>query len=316
MTDFFPEIVLGTMTFGGQADAPSAARMLEVFAAAGHRWLDTAYIYNDGATERLLGSLLKQLPAGTFRLAGKAHPGDGGGLGAERLAAQAEQSLERLQLEALDLFYLHRPDPRTPLEETLETCQRLHDQGKIRTLGLSNYPVDEVHRVLRLCRANGWLAPTVYQGMYNALTRAVETELLPALRQEGLGFLAYNPLAGGLLSGKYASPERLPDSGRFVVLDFYQQRYWQPAYFEALALVRDACRQAGIPAAEAALRWLTRHSRLTAGPGNAVIVGASRPEQLEANLRALAQPALPEALAAALDRAWDVAQPACPPYFR
>lgn len=315
MADHFPEIVLGTMTFGAQADEASSARMLAAFTAAGHRWIDTAHIYTEGASETILGRILPDYPPGTFQVASKAHPGkEGGGLAPERLTAQLEGSLTRLRREALDLFYLHRPDPRTPLEKTLEACHDHHRRGRFRALGLSNFPPAEVLQVRDLCQARGWIAPTVYQGMYNAITRAVEPELLPLLSRLGIAFQAFNPLAGGLLTGKYAAPDRLPEEGRFVVLDFYQERYWKAAYFEALEVARDACRQAGIPLAEAALRWLTRHSGLTAAPGQAVILGASRPEQLAANLAAVARPPLPAEVAAALDRAWELARPACPPF--
>lgn len=311
-----PQIVLGTMTFGAQVDVACAARMLAAFVEAGQCWVDTVHRYNDGETERILGRLFKDLPADRIRLASKANPGDGGGLGAQRLTEQVQQSLVRLQRDALDLFYLHRPDPQTPVEETLEACHQLQTQGKIRALGLSNYPVEEVVRIQQICKSRGWTNPTVYQGMYNALTRAVEDALFPVLRQHGIGFQAYNPLAGGLLSGKYLSVEDLPAGGRFLALDFYQERYWKSAYFEAMALVRAACRQSGVPPAEAALRWLTRHSRMTETPGSAVILGASDMPQLAANLAAVAQPALPEPVVAALDQAWKVAQPACPPYSR
>ncbi len=316
MTTPFPEAALGTMTFGGQVDRRLAARMVAAFTDAGHRWIDTAHVYNDGETERILGRLLADHPKHSFRLASKVHPGDGGGLGASRLAGQLEASLERLGVESLALLYLHQPDPRTPEEETLEACDRLHRQGKFLALGLSNYPVEAVARIRARCEASGWVLPTVYQGMYNTLTRAVAEELLPALRGVSMGFHAYNPLAGGLLTGKYGSPERLPKEGRFALLDFYRDRYWKAPYFEALAVFREACRQAGVSPAEAALRWLAHHAGLGETPGCAVIVGASRMAHLTANLSSLAGPPLPDTVVSALDRAWELARPACPAYYR
>ena len=314
--DLPPEIVLGTMTFGNQVNEKTAERMVGMFLGAGHTRLDTAYRYNDGKTEEMLGRILKGLSRDKFVIDSKAHPGEGGGLHPRQLERQLHLSLERLQTDCIDLFYLHAPDSQTPVAATLEACEKLHRQGKFRNLGLSNYPAWQVADIRHLCQTNGWISPTVYQGMYNAITRGIEPELVPSIRYFGLGFYAYNPLAGGLLTGKYERPDRLPDTGRFALLEFYQDRFWNDLYFDALAQVRDAAGRCGVSMAEAALRWLCYHSPLDAGKGDGIILGASSPEQLDSNLNACRNGAIPEELVAAFDEAWRIAQPRCPRYFR
>lgn len=311
-----PDVILGTMTFGSQVDEKTAEGMAGMFFDAGHVRLDTAYRYNDGKTEKILGRILKRVPRDKFIIDSKAHPGDGGGLAPRRLAQQLESSLMRLNIDHVDLFYLHAPDSETPLAVTLDACQTLYRQGKFRQLGLSNYPSWQAADAWHVCRANGWILPTVYQGMYNAVTRAIEAELLTALKNYCMRFYAYNPLAGGLLTGKYEEVEKLPDAGRFALLDFYQDRYWKERYFAALENIREAVDGAGLSMAEAALRWICHGSSLSAEDGDGIILGASGIEQLASNINAIRQGANPPEVASAFDDAWAIARPDCPTYFR
>ena len=200
-------VVLGTMTFGRRMDLATAGRALEAFSdwGGGGGELDTAFMYGGGETERILGEILAQRGWEGITLATKAHPGAADGtpsLRPEEVERQLTGSLQRLQCDAVDLFYLHSPDNATPLERTLEACARLHAAGKFRRLGLSNYAAWQVADAYHLCNRHGWPLPEVYQGMYNAVTRDVEPELLPCLRHLGMSFYAYNPLAGGLLTGQ------------------------------------------------------------------------------------------------------------------
>jgi len=137
-----------------------------------------------------------------------------GGLSPKLLRMQVETSLQRLQVSSVKLLYLHAPDVETPLEETLAELQKLHAEGKFETLGLSNFSAWETAHVWHLCDKLGIVKPTVYQGMYNGITRQVEVELLPCLRRLGIRFLAYNPLAAGLLTGKHRFDQD-PSEGRF-----------------------------------------------------------------------------------------------------
>ena len=312
------KVVLGTMTFGGQVDRAGAARLVELFAGRGHRELDTAYVYNEGATETLLGELRAEGAVADLPVAGKANPAEFGGLTPASVERQLATSLERLGTDALDLFYLHMPDLDTPIEDTLRAVAEQHAAGRFRRFGLSNYAAWQVAEIVGLCEANGWPRPVVYQGMYNALTRDVERELLPCLAHHGIAFYAYNPLAGGLLSGKYRSVDDLPDDGRFAGNEMYRARYWKPDYFEAVGRFADLSRRHDVEPAAAALRWLVHHSALAddADGGHAVILGATSEAHLVANLDACEAGALPDELVAALDEGWETVRPACIKYFR
>jgi hypothetical protein len=150
------------------------------------------------------------------------------------------------------------------------------------------------------------------KGMYNAITRMVEPELLPCLRRFGLRFYAYNATAGGLLCGKYKSVDDVPQEGRFALSEHYRERFWSEANFEALNVLREACEAGGVSMPDAANRWLANHSALDATLGDAVIVGASKPGHVRANVAACRTTApLPAPILAAFDSAWQVARPHC-----
>ena len=310
------QVILGTMTFGGQVTEPEAERMVGRFVERGYTRIDTAYRYNEGRTEEILGRILTPEKRKNIYLITKANPLDGGGLSPARLVEQVETSLTRLKTDWVDLLYLHQPDPETPVEDSLAAGRSLYEQGKIRALGLSNYASWQVMDVWHACRRDGWLQPVNYQGMYNAITRSVEPELLPALEKGGLSFYAYNPLAGGILAGRYTDPAQRPTRGRFSTFPFYLDRYWNETTFEALDNIRRACGDHGLTMDSAALRWLGRHSGLSARRGDGIIIGASRLEHLEANLNACEEGDLPGPVVQAVDRAWEGVRPVCPKYFR
>jgi aflatoxin B1 aldehyde reductase len=309
------QIILGTMTFGSQVSREVAKKMVELFTLAGHRELDTAYIYNEGETEKILGRIIPKSASSLF-IASKVHPMVSGSLDGHSVKQQVDESLRRLKRSSLDLCYLHMPDPNTPIESALEAIAELHEAGKVKALGLSNYSAWMVVKIWHLCKSHGWPLPTVYQGMYNAITRGVEAELLPALRDLGLRFYAYNPLAGGLLTGKYSSYSSLPKEGRFAVLPFYRDRYWKQSLFKAIESAVNECWTLGIHPAEAALRWLLYHSALNGEAGDGIIIGASSAEQLEQNLKASEAGPLPDSIAAAFDKAWEEGKCESPTYFR
>ena len=310
-----PIIALGAMTFGGQTSAADAGRMIHMFLDEGHTWIDTAYIYTDGRSERILGRILR----GTIRrkvfLATKVHPGSLTGLKKDGLTPAAirrkvETSLRRLRADRVDLLYLHSPDNRTPLEDSLGACQALIEQGKIGEIGLSNYAAWQVAEAVSICLQNGWTPPMIYQGMYNAITRDVERECIPACRHFGMDFIAYNPLAGGLLTGKHLHVSDEPATGRFTN-PYYLDRYWTRLHFEAVDLLRAAARRSRIPLTAAAIRWLVHH-----GMADGILLGASRLEHLRENLAACRQRPLSPAFCQAFDRAWEIIRPACQRYFR
>lgn len=310
------------MEFGRRVDAEQSAAMVSAFMEHGHDELDGAFMYADGRSEQIMGSMgLGQ----KVKIATKVNPWDGKTLKAESVRSQLNTSLERLQRECVEILYLHAPDHETPIEETLAACQELYQQGKFKELGLSNYASWEVAEIYSICKYKNWILPTIYQGMYNATTRQVETELLPCLRHFGMRFCAYNPLAGGLLTGKYQfedKNEKQP-TGRFFGnswAEAYRNRYWKEHHFRALDLVKKAidaaysCEKPSLTAA--ALRWMYHHSKLQGDLGDGVIIGMSSMEQLQLNLAASEEGPLAPTVVKAFNEAWNLVAHDCPNYFR
>ncbi|XP_074162180.1 aflatoxin B1 aldehyde reductase member 4-like [Sminthopsis crassicaudata] len=322
-----PASVLGTMEMGRRMDGSTSTAAVHAFLERGHRELDTAFMYSDGQSESIVGSMGLGLGDGCSRarIATKANPWDGKSLSAESVRSQLETSLQRLQCSRVDLFYLHAPDHNTPVEETLRACNELYQEGKFVELGLSNYAAWEVAEICTLCKNHGWVLPTVYQGMYNAITRQVETELFPCLHHFGLRFYAYNPLAGGLLTGKYRYEDKdtKQPEGRFFGNSWsetYRNRFWKEHHFQAIALVEKALAAsygAESPSmTSAALRWMYHHSQLQGGRGDAVILGMSNLEQLQQNLAASEEGPLKPEVVKAFEQAWHLVAHECPNYFR
>ncbi len=310
------KLILGTMNFGPQVDTPTSREMVQRFLELGHRELDTAYVYNKGETECILGSVLPEMEDGSFSLATKVHPRVTGKLNGEAVTMQFEESLKRLGRDSVDILYFHFPDRVTPVEDALEACAAFYGQGKFKELGLSNFPAWMVVDIWHLCKEKGWPKPTVYQGLYNGVSRNVERELFSALRKLDMRFYAFNPLAGGLLTGKHASYDDDPSPGRFARLASYRDRYWKKSFFDAVNLLSQSCRDAGIEPVEAAFRWLVHHSLLDASKGDGIIMGASSMAQFEQNMDVVKQDVLPDSVLSAFDVAWQEARADSPEYFR
>ena len=185
-----------------------------------------------------------------------------------------------------------------------------------RRFGLSNYAAWQVAEIVEICRAEGWMTPSVYQGMYNALTRDVERELFACLRYFDIAFYAYNPLAGGLLTGRYTSIDSLPAEGRFVDRDNYLERYWKQEYFDALQVLFEACAARDLSPVAVAFSWLVNHSLLDAGRDDGIILGVSSMAHLQTNLAACEQPPLADEIVELLERGWQTVKADCFRYFR
>ena len=308
--------ILGTMTFGDQVDQITAETMMASFTAAGHLELDTAHTYCDGRTEEMLGRILTDEKRAQLIIASKVNPWNEGGLQAGEVHRQFAEILQRLGRDSIDLLYLHSPDLDTPIEQTLKACFELFQQGKFRHFGLSNFAAWQVAEVVELCRRHGWMEPEVYQGMYNALTRDVERELFPCLRNYGMRFYAYNPLAGGLLTGKHLSLQQIPDDGRFNRERGYLQRYWKKDYFDVLQELQTACAASDIKPVEVAMSWLVNHSLLDSACGDGIILGASSVAHLQQNMAACQQASIPQPILDILDHGWEIIKPNCFRYFR
>ena len=308
------KLILGTMTFGESVFNPQAGEFINAFLDAGYEELDTAYVYNDGTCERLLGEVLPGLGR-PYKIATKVNPRISGRLDGEAAYKQVNESLERMNLPSVDTVYLHFPDPKTPVESVLEAMADLHSQGKFKELGLSNFPAWMVTDVWHICDSRGWVKPTVFQGIYNPLTRKAETELNACLNHFGMRFYAYNPLAGGLLTGRYGHYEDAPTDGRFTHRPNYQGRYWKKSFFEAVDLIRKAGEKYGINTIEATYRWLAFHSMLDGNRGDAILIGASKLGHLQQNMDTLKAGPLPEEMVQAFEQAWAVTKADSPEYF-
>lgn len=308
------KLILGTMTFGESVFNPQAGEFINAFLDAGYEELDTAYVYNDGTCERLLGEVLPRLGR-PYRIATKVNPRISGRLDGEAAYKQVNKSLERMNLPSVDTVYLHFPDPKTPVESVLEAMADLHRQGKYKELGLSNFPAWMVTDVWHICDSRGWVKPTVFQGIYNPLTRKAETELNDCLNHFGMRFYAYNPLAGGLLTGRYGAFEDDPTDGRFTHRPNYQKRYWKKSFFEAVDLIRKAGEKYGINTIEATYRWLAFHSMLDGNRGDAILIGASKLGHLQQNMDTLKAGSLPEEMVEAFNQAWAITKADSPEYF-
>lgn len=304
------------MTFGDQVDQHTAETMLAEFTNAENYEIDTAHIYCEGRTEEMLGRLLPPAARDKLYIASKVNPWNDDGLKPASVKKQMAEILQRLGTDRVDLLYLHSPDLETPVAETLQSCFELFQQRKFSHFGLSNYASWQVAEVVETCRRNGWMEPTVYQGMYNALTRDVERELFPCLRNYGIRFNAYNPLAGGMLTGKHLSMDDIPDSGRFNVERGYLDRYWKQDYFNVLQELQTACQEFDLKPIEVAFSWLVHHSLLDDELGDGIILGASKVEHLLQNMVACQHAPLNQSILDILDRGWEIIKPNCFRYFR
>ncbi|MCB1021146.1 MAG: aldo/keto reductase [Acidobacteria bacterium] len=303
------------MTFGSQVTPTDAHRMVDKWLDAGLNFIDTANVYNDGLAEQITGDCLKGRRDKVV-LASKVRGAMGDpvryeGLSAKAMRTSVEESLSRLQTDYLDLLYLHMPDPATPIEETLETLSALQREGKVRYGATSNYAAWQVCEMFSLCDRNGWPYPAVSQPMYNALARGIEQEYIPFARKFGVSLVVYNPLAGGLLTGKQ-SLQTGPIAGtRFDGNERYLDRYWHPGYFKAVEEMKKISANYGRSIIEIALRWLLDHEIV-----DSVILGASRMEHLEANIAAAESAPLTREILDACDVVWDELRGPTPFYNR
>lgn len=306
------EICLGTMAFAGQCDEPTAIRILDEAAGRGVTFIDTADAYpippdleTSGRTEEVLGRWLQGrrdqfVVATKCRLKVGPGPNDQG-LSRRHLLAACEASLRRLKTDYVDLYQAHAPDPETPLDETLRAFDDLVRAGKVRYVGGSNYPAWQLALSLGLGEKPGLARYDCIQPRYNLLYREIEAELLPLCRDQGVGVIAFNPLAGGFLSGKHRKDAPPTPGTRFTLGEtgqLYRDRYWQAAQFDAVEVLKGVFGPRGIPLATASVAWVLAQPGITAA-----IVGASRPEQLADTLSAVEMTLDPEALAAC-DAVW------------
>jgi len=289
-------LVLGTMTFGLQTDEETSIKILDTAAEAGINFLDTADVYplggglpTAGRTEEIIGRWLKGKRE-HFIVATKAvgkvgtAPWDQGSSRKHILDA-IDASLRRLGTDYVDLYQLHSDDASTPLDETLEALDTVVRAGKVRYIGVSNYLAYRLARALGRADVRHLTRFVSIQPRYNLLFREIERELLPLAQEEGLAVIPYNPLAGGLLTGKHKQAGGPTAGTRFTLgaaAERYQERYWHDREFNTVEELRTVADLAGLSLTTLALAWVLANPIITAP-----IIGASRPEQLFDNLKAL-----------------------------
>jgi len=296
------QAALGTMTFGDSVDATGAAAMVDTALEAGITVVDTANVYSGGRCEELLAPLLSTRRDSVILAtkAGIPHE-DGGGLpplSRVALRRSVHGSLRRLGVERIDLFYLHQPDRATPLHETLGTIHELMNDGLIGAFGVSNYAAWQIGELNHVAASIGMSGPAVAQQLCNLVARRVEEEYFEFARVSGLFTMVYNPLAGGLLTGRHTFTVA-PTEGRFAhsdLADTYRDRYWDARMFTAVDSLAAIAAGAGVSLAELALRWLTGLADVAS-----ILLGASRDEQLRANIGAITRGPLPPDVLSACD---------------
>jgi len=295
------ELCMGTQTFGWGADEAAAHAMADRFVAAGGNFFDSSNTYNQGQAETILGSWLKRrgnrsqmvIATKVFFPAGDG-PNDTG-LSRKHIFDQIEITLRRLNTDYIDLYQTHCFDASTPLEETLQALNDLVRAGKVRYIGASNYAPGKLMKAIMISQQHGWARFDCLQPEYSLLVRSTEWELLPLCREQGVGFIAWSPLGGGWLSGKYRRDAAPPADSRVGRADRWDdlpeqrenERTWQ--IIDALWAIS---KTRGKTPAQIALNWVLCQPGVTAP-----IFGARTPEQLEQNLGCVGWRLTPEELA-------------------
>jgi aryl-alcohol dehydrogenase-like predicted oxidoreductase len=292
---FVSELCLGTMTFGGSdgmwktigtVQQAEADQLVRTALAAGINFIDTADVYADGTSEQLTGQALRNLgvPRDEVIIATKAFSPMGEGPNSRgnsrfHLLAAVEKSLQRLQLDHIDLYQIHGFDPATPIEETLRALDTLVQHGHVRYIGVSNWAAWQIAKALGISERAGLARFESLQAYYTIAGRDLERELVPMMQSEQVGLMVWSPLAGGLLSGKYARDEKASGDSRRLAFDFPPVN--KDRAYDVIDVMRPMAQARSVSVAQIALAWLLHQPVVTT-----IIVGAKRVEQLADNIAA------------------------------
>ena len=296
------KLCLGTMMFGSQADKESSIEMMNYAMDNGVNFFDTANIYTHGRSETIIGEALKgrrdEAVIATKVGGGGTSAPNGRGLGRKHILKSVDESLERLQTDYIDLFYMHVPDTTVPVEETIETMNYLIQKGKILYYGVSNFSAWQICGMVEKARAMDLQAPVITETVYNALTRGADEEILPFAREYNIGIAPYNPLAAGLLTGKHKR-EQPSENSRFSRDEGYKNRYWKEVNFDAIDILEKVAEKYEMSLIELAIRWIITDPVITSP-----IIGVSKLSQLQQNIEIINKgPLHPDAFAEC-DSAW------------
>ena len=285
-------LCFGTMSFGGDADARTAASLYAASRERGINFFDCARVYNGGRSEEILGDLIaaerdELVITSKF---GYRQPGSPKASGASRRHAvlAVEESLTRLKTDRLDILFIHHWDADTPLEESLRALDDLVSSGKVLYLGASNFAAWQVAKALGISARNAWARFDVIQPMYNLVKRQAEVEILPMAQSEELGVITYSPLGGGLLTGKYAGGGA-KGTGRLADDSRYAARYGQDWMAQSAIAFTEFAKEEGYSPVSLAIAWVAAHPAVTAP-----IIGGRSVEQIKPSLDALEIDMTPE----------------------
>jgi aryl-alcohol dehydrogenase-like predicted oxidoreductase len=296
------QLCLGTMMFGGQTDEAESLAIMEYAFAHGVNFFDTANVYNQGESERIVGKWLKGCRRETIlatKVCGQMGTGlNDIGLSRRNILSAVDASLKRLDTDYIDIYYMHKPDYQTDIEESLETMTGLVKAGKILYVGVSNFAAWQIADILRVCERRNYIAPVITQNVYNLLTRGIEAELVPFSKAHKIGIAAYNPIAGGLLAGKH-KPGKPSENTRFAFNQKYYKRYWSDENFEALEDFSSIASESDMSILELAMKWCATQPGITS-----VISGVSRLEQIAQNIASLEGTPMTKDTLAACDQMW------------
>lgn len=307
--------VLGTMNMGDTTDAATSEQLFEAALDAGITGIDCANGYARGTTESLIAPWVRRnrdrIVLATKAGMPHADAGAHAPLSPAGLRASVDGSLRRLDVDRIDLFYLHQPDRATPIRDTMETVARLRAEGKIGAYGVSNFAAWQALEVVRMADELGIPRPVVGQNVYNLVARRIEDEWIEFAATYDIATMCYNPLAGGMIARpprEGAAPARFQES---ALAEMYKKRYWTDELVSATTALAQVAEDAGVPMYELALRWLIGR------PGvSAILIGANRTSQLHANIEAIAKGPLPTDLAEACDAVSSPLKGSMPPYNR
>jgi aryl-alcohol dehydrogenase-like predicted oxidoreductase len=278
-------LCMGTMTFGREADKAASREIFNQCRDAGINFFDCANVYNEGRAERILGGLMADCRNELIVTSKVGAPfgADLNNRGGSRrhLVSSLEASLKRLNTDYVDIYFLHRFDTKTPLEETLRALHEVVFQGKVRYIGVSNFAAWQIAKAIGICALNSWVPIHCVQPMYNLVKRQAEVEILPLAESENLAVISYNPLGGGILSGKYGK-DRRAEKGRLVGDDMYQKRYGEQWMYDAAVEFAQLAGDNGYHPVSLAVAWVAHHPAVTAP-----IIGARNVGQLKDALQSV-----------------------------
>ena len=296
-------LCLGTMMFGGQTSETESLSIMDYAFEHGINFFDTANVYNQGESERIVGKGLIGR-RNDIILATKVHgqmgknPNDSG-LSRRNIVASVDASLKRLNTDYIDIYYMHAPDYQTSLEESLETMSSLVKAGKIRYIGVSNYAAWQIADILWTCDKRNYIPPVITQNVYNPITRGVETELIPFINVHNIGMAIYNPIAGGLLAGKH-KPGIPAENTRFSNNKAYFDRYWSDENFMAVENLTKVADEYRMSILQLAMKWCMAQKSVTS-----IITGVSRLSQLEQNITSVEGEPLDNKILKQCDEIWN-----------